>query len=324
MGAFILRRVFFGLLIMFVALSGSFFFFATKFLPLSEEPMLHDYWVWLQGIPSGRSFSTGLLTSHLMSVVGGAFGRTMLLLLLTLAIVVVIAIPVGCIAAATRGSATDYLLRTGSYVAWAVPVFVVGTLAQQGLGRIPGGWGTGWFPSVGWAGECPNGQGIDVHNFQCPAAGHGLTQVGQVIYHLTLPALVLALGFIGVQARYLRNSMIDALDAPYVTVARGKGLSERAVLMRHGFRSALVAFVPALVSDFSLLFGAALVVDYIFQLGGLGTLFINLLQLSAEGNVPVDSYALQLILLLGAAFILTISILSEVTLALLDPRTRLE
>ena len=70
MGAFILRRVFFGLLIMFVALSGSFFFFATKFLPLSETPMLHDYWVWLRGLPSGRSLDDGLLGGHLLSTVG--------------------------------------------------------------------------------------------------------------------------------------------------------------------------------------------------------------------------------------------------------------
>jgi hypothetical protein len=148
----------------------------------------------------------------------------MLLLALTIVVVVVVSIPVGCISAATRGSALDYGLRIGSYVAWAVPVFVVAILLQEGLGRIPGGWGTGWFPAVGWAGKCPNGQGIDPHNFRCSAAGHGLTHAGQVIYHLTLPALTLGLGFVGLEARYLRNSMLDVLDAPYITVARGKGL----------------------------------------------------------------------------------------------------
>jgi peptide/nickel transport system permease protein len=324
MGAFVLRRLALGLLAMFVALSGSFFFFAAKFLPLSETPILHSYLVWLRGIPSGRSLNDGLLGGHLVATVGAAFGRTMLLLALTLVIVVVIAIPVGCLAAAMRGTVVDYLLRVGTYIAWAVPVFVVAILLQEGFGRTPGGWGTGWFPSIGWAGQCPNGQGIDPHNFQCPAAGHGLTHVAEVIYHLTLPALALALGFIGLNARYLRNSVVDALDAPYVTVARAKGLPERVVVMRHALRNAFVAFVPAIVSDLGVLFGAALVVDVIFQLGGLGTLFIGLLQLDADSNTPVDTYELQLMLLFAACVMLTASMIGEILLGLFDPRTRLE
>ena len=324
MGAFVLRRLALGLLAMFVALSGSFFFFAAKFLPLSETPILHSYLVWLRGIPSGRSLNDGLLGGHLVATVGAAFGRTMLLLALTLVIVVVIAIPVGCLAAAMRGTVVDYLLRVGTYIAWAVPVFVVAILLQEGFGRTPGGWGTGWFPSIGWAGQCPNGQGIDPHNFQCPAAGHGLTHVAEVIYHLTLPALALALGFIGLNARYLRNSVVDALDAPYVTVARAKGLPERVVVMRHALRNAFVAFVPAIVSDIGVLFGAALVVDVIFQLGGLGTLFIGLLQLDADSNTPVDTYELQLMLLFAACVMLTASMIGEILLGLFDPRTRLE
>jgi peptide/nickel transport system permease protein len=143
-----------------------------------------------------------------------------------------------------------------------------------------------------------------------------------VIYHLTLPALALALVFIGVHSRFLRNSLIEALDAPYITVARAKGLTERAVLLRHALRNAFVAFVPALVSDLGLILGGALAVDYIFQLGGLGTVLIALLELDIDGVPQVDVYALQLALLLGAAVILTASILSEVVLALLDPRTR--
>ena len=254
----------------------------------------------------------GLLSGHLVSVVGSAFGRTMLLLALTLVIVVVIVVPVGCLAAATRGSVVDYTLRIGTYIAWAVPVFIVAILLQEGFGRIAGGWGTGWFPAVGWAGQRPNGQGIDPHNFECPAAGHGLTHVGEVIYHLMLPALALALGFIGLNARYLRNSVIDALDAPYVTVARGKGLTERAVVMHHALRNAFVAFVPAIVSDLGLLFGAALAVDYIFQLGGIGSLFIGLLQLNADANVPVDTYELQLALLFAAGVMLAASMLGEI------------
>lgn len=324
MAGFLLRRLIVGLLAVFTALSLSFFYFASKFLPLRGTSTLHAYWVWLKGIPTGRSLLHGLLYPHLMPMVGAAFGRTMLLLALSLVIVVLIAVPVGCISAATNGSALDFVLRLGTYVAWAVPGFVVAIVLQDGFGRIPGGWGLGWFPPVGWAGNCPNGQGVDQHNFQCPAAGHGLMHVGQVLYHLTLPALALALAFVGMNARYLRAALVDALDAPHVTVARAKGLTERSLLVHHGLRNAFVTFVPALVSGLGLIFGAALVVDYIFQLGGIGTLFINLLQYTTDGIVDVDTYALQFLLLLGAAVLLASSVLSEAVVALLDPRMRLD
>jgi peptide/nickel transport system permease protein len=322
LGGFLVRRLSFALVAAFLGTSGAFLFFASKFTPLRSQPLGHAYWVWLRGIPSGRSFSHGVFIPHLLPLVGAAFGRMVLLLVLTFVIVLAIAVPLGTLAAAKRGSALDVFLRGTSYFAWAVPGFLVATLLQGALGRVPGGWGLGWFPEVGWAGNCPNGQGIDQHNFQCPAAGHGIVHVGQVLYHLTLPAVALAFGFIGVQARYLRNSLIDALDAPHITVARGKGLTEWGVLLHHGLRNALVAFVPAVVSDFGALFGAAFAVDYIFQLGGLGTLFILLIQVNVDGIVDVDTYALVLTLLLGAGVMLLVSFLGDLALAMLDPRTR--
>src|SRR4051794_2920075 len=118
MASFFLRRLIFGLLAMFVALSLSFFYFASKFYPLRAQSTSHAYWVWLKGIPTGRSLSHGLLNPHLLPMVGAAFGRTMALLALTLVIVVIIAVPLGCISAATRGSALDFGVRIGTYIAW--------------------------------------------------------------------------------------------------------------------------------------------------------------------------------------------------------------
>ncbi len=324
MAGFFLRRLIFGLFAMFLAVSLSFFYFASRFYPLRSQPTLHAYWAWLRGIPTGQSLSHGLLNAHLLPMVGAAFGRTMALLALTLVIVVVVAVPLGCVSAATRGSGLDLGVRIGTYVAWAVPAFVVAIVFQQGFGHLPLGWGLGWFPAVGWAGTCPGGAGVDISTGLCPAAGHGLTHVWQVIYHLMLPAFALALGFIAINARYLRNSLLETLDAPYIAVARGKGLSERAVLLRHGLRNAFVVFVPALVSDIGLIFGGALVVDYVFKLGGMGTLFLALLPYQADGIVLVDTYALMLLFVFAAVVMITASTLGEAVVALLDPRVRLE
>jgi peptide/nickel transport system permease protein len=333
---FILRRLVVGVIALFVGLSASFFFWGTQYPPLKGTPILHDYWVWVRGLPTGHSLTHGLLLSTgtgtsafvspgsapILSIVVGPLARTLLLVAVTIVLVVVTAVVLACVAAAKRGSALDLGLRAGSYLTWAVPGFVLATVLQEGLGRLPGGWGLGWFPYIGWAGECPNGQGIDSHNFQCPSGGTGLTHVGLVLDHLALPAIALALGFIGLHARYLRSSLLDALAAPYVTVARGKGLTERTVLLRHALRNALVTFVPAVLSDFGALFGAAMVVDYIFSLGGLGQLFIGMLNLNADALVPIDTYQMQLILLFAGGLMLLASVLGETAVALLDPRAR--
>jgi ABC-type dipeptide/oligopeptide/nickel transport system permease component len=79
---------------------------------------------------------------------------------------------------------------------------------------------------------------------------------------------------------------------------------------------------PVLVSDFGLLVGAAFAVDIVFQLGGLGQMFIVALNLNVDAMVPVDTNALQLALLLGAGLMFLSSLLGEVSLSSLDPRTR--
>ena len=332
MGGFLLRRLAFGLIAVFGVLTASFFFWTMKFWP--STPAFHAYWVWLRGIVNGQSFTTGSLPdphpvpgqeelpANLWTYVYSPFGRTLLLLALTLLLVLLIAVPLGLLAAAFRGRAVDVALRISSYAVWAVPGFLLASILQDALGALPRTWGIHVFPTGGWAGECPNGMGIDFSNLHCPAAGTGLNHVGLVLWHLALPAISLALGFIGLHSRYLRNALIDTLGEPYIAVARGKGLNERRVVFRHALRNALVTFVPVLVSDFGLLFGGAFAVDLVFQLGGAGQMFIEALNLGVDALVPVDTNALQLVLLLGAGLIFVGSVLGEVALWFIDPRTR--
>jgi peptide/nickel transport system permease protein len=143
------------------------------------------------------------------------------------------------------------------------------------------------------------------------------------LYYLTVPALALALGFIGLHSRYLRSSLVDALDAPYVTVARAKGLPERVVVLRHALRNSLVTFAPAILTDFGAIFGASLAVDWVFQLNGIGTLFIGVLNVNST-SASIDAYAAELLLVIGGVCVLGASILSELLVGFLDPRVRLE
>lgn len=319
---FVLRRLVLSVVVLLVACSASFCFFATHYEPLRGTPLPRAYWQWLRGLATGRSFTHGIVFGPFGGQVLDSLERTLALLALTLVFVVVFATLLGCLAAATRGSALDLLLRIGSYVAWAVPAFLLGLVLQQTLGKIAGGPGLGLFPPAGWAGQCPGGLGIDLHTFRCPAAGTGMGFVGNVLYHLALPAVALAGGFVGLHSRYLRASLVDSLAAPYVTVARAKGLPERSVLLRHALRNSLIAFVPAVLTDFGAIFGASLAVDWVFRLGGLGGLFVGILNVQSTSPV-LDTYAAEVLLLIGGAGVLLASLLGELAIGFLDPRVRL-
>jgi peptide/nickel transport system permease protein len=320
---FLLRRLLLALVVLLIASSATFCFFASEYQPLKAEPLSHAYWEWLRGLPTGRSLSHSELSGPLLPVVAPAVGHTLALLALTLVFVLAFALAFGCLSAASRGSALDAVLRAASYLAWSVPAFLVALVLQQSLGKYAGGYGLGWFPNGGWPGTCPFGLGIDPKTLRCPGSGFGLSRIANVLYYLTVPALALALGFIGLHSRYLRSSLVDALDAPYVTVARAKGLPERVVVLRHALRNSLVTFAPAILTDFGAIFGASLAVDWVFQLNGIGTLFIGVLNVNST-SASIDAYAAELLLVIGGVCVLGASILSELLVGFLDPRVRLE
>jgi peptide/nickel transport system permease protein len=170
-------------------------------------------------------------------------------------------------------------------------------------------WWT-YIPVRGWPGICPNGApGCEVH---------GAAYVRELVRYLALPSIALATSFIGMHARYVRSSLLTALGAPYVTTARAKGLSERQVVIRHALRTSVVPFTSALLLDFGSIFGAAMAVDWVFNLGGIGSLFVQTI-----AGETLDPSAVQLILVLTAALVLLMSLLADLTVAWLDPRVRL-
>jgi peptide/nickel transport system permease protein len=238
---------------------------------------------------------------------------------MTSVIVIALSIPLGCLGAARRGSILDVGLRLSSYVAGAIPAFLLALTFQRFFGSRPDGPWYAVFPASGWGGVCAVPFGAEPGSFRCPSLPE---RVGPVLFHLLLPSLALALGFAALYARYLRNSLLDALDSGYITVARGKGLPERVVLFRHALRNALVTYTAVAFADLSAFFGVGLAVDYVFRLNGLGTYFITTLQLNVDGVVDIDTYALVTALLFSGALVLAASLVGEILLWRLDPRTR--
>jgi peptide/nickel transport system permease protein len=318
---FVIRRLLLAAAVVFAFSFLSFIFFAGRFEPLKEHPVLPQYWTWLRGIPSGRSLSRGsgvVFDERLWPTLLPSLAHTLVLLALTLLLVVVFALAFATVGAVIRGSALDVLLRASAYLAWGIPAFLLALIVQQVLNAIGGSRGVGPFPIAGWPGSCPTGIGINAGTISpCPAAGGGIDYLGNVLRYVTLPALALSVSFVGLHGRQLRSLLVVALGAPFTTTARAKGLPERTVVLRHALRASLATFVAALLADFGAIFSAALAIDWVFQLNGLGSLFIE----EVNPNVPtLDAYAVQLLLLVTGGLLVLFSLLSDLVVPLLDPR----
>jgi peptide/nickel transport system permease protein len=335
--AFLLRRLLLGVVVLAVLSCASFCFFAWQsppgFVPgarpdpnVPHPALLSQYWDWVRGLWGGTSWAAMTQPAYYrnFTVAGpsilGALGHTLVLLAFTLTLVVVFAGAIGLVAAARRGSGLDLGLRVLSYLAWAVPAFLLALLVQSLANRIGGSRGVGPFPLAGWPGQCPAAFGLN-RGFltPCPAAGTGARYVLNVARYTTLPALTLAVAFIGLHARHLRTALIDSLDSQYIVTARAKGLSERRVLLRHALRSSLVTFTGALLADVGAIFGAAMAVDYVFELNGLGTAFVSAFPVDIGS---VSTYVVEPLIVLTAILVILSSILSDLAVLWLDPRVR--
>jgi len=250
-----------------------------------------------------------------------AFVHTGLLLAGTALLVVCFSLLLGILAATRAGSALDGVLRGFSYAAWAVPSFVLALMLQSAFNWAGSRFGFRWFELSGWPGSCI-GQGG--YSYPCEPTGGGLHHAVEVVRHLVVPTLALSVAFIGLHSRYLRSSLLVALNAPFTTTARAKGLPERRVVLRHALRNSLATFASALLLDFGAIFGAAMAVDWVFRLNGLGTLFIAEVAGIGSGDSPryLNPYAIESLLTGAAALVVCSSVLAEVVVLRLDPRTR--
>jgi peptide/nickel transport system permease protein len=338
--AFLGRRVLLAAGVLLAVSFGSFVLIATKFStqcpsqfsPTGGFPPLAAnvgqasslYWDWLRTVPSGRAVGA-VCGSSIAEPLWTGIGHTAALLALTALFVIVLSLALGTLAAARAGSVLDALFRAFSYTVWAVPSFLLALMLGSVVTWARERFGFHAFAKDGWPGYCPITYNL-YSQTGCPPAGSGVHYVVAVLQHITVPALALALAFVGVHSRYLRSSLLVSLHAPFTTTAYAKGLSERRVVLHHALRNSLATFTSVLLLDFGALFGAAMAVDWVFHLNGLGTLFISEIGGVGSGDGPryLDAYAVESLLTVAAALVVTSGVLAECAVAWLDPRARVQ
>ncbi|GLV84638.1 ABC transporter permease [Streptomyces lavendulae subsp. lavendulae] len=252
-----------------------------------DDPFLVRYFRWLGDVLQGDFGRSITYRTDVSRLLADRLPVTLFLIAMALAVVVVVGLLLGRIAA-VRGGTTDSAILVTTTFAVGTPSFVAAVLLQ-GLFAVR----LGWFPSSG--------------------GGDGL---GDMLWHLTLPAIALALYLIGMLARVTRSAMLEALDSEHVTVARSRGVPERQVIRRHVFRNSLGTVLTTGGLIVSTLLVCTILVETAFSIGGIG----QLLELSTTTK---DFPTVQAISLIIVALFMTVNLIVDLLLPLVDPRVTL-
>jgi peptide/nickel transport system permease protein len=215
-------------------------------------------------------------------------------------VTLLIAIPVGILSAVRQYSKFDHLVTSITFVGQSIPIFWFGLILL--------------LVFYVWLENPLTGEPL------LPAGGVQTMgapfSIGDRIVHLILPVTMLAAGWVAWYSRFLRASMLETIHQDYVRTARAKGLSERLVILRHGFRNAAIPLVTLMALDVPFLFTGALFTEVIFAWPGMGRLFYD----AAERR---DYGLLMAIIMITSALIILANILADMLYAWLDPRIRL-
>ena len=142
-------------------------------------------------------------------------------------------------------------------------------------------------------------------------------EFGEWVKYLVLPTITLTIGSLASLSRYVRNSMLDALNQDYIRTARAKGLKEKTVIYSHAFRNALIPVVTALTWAILGMFSGSAITERIFSYRGIGNELITAVMAQDYNVILALSMFYAMLTLLG-------NLLMDVAYALVDPRVKLD
>lgn len=264
------------------------------------EPMYVQFWHFLDNVTHFRLGYSYQFQQSVSSLVAERVGPTLLLMGSSTVISVVLGLWLGIRSGWRHGSTFDRVASGTSLVLWSAPTFWLGiillVLFSVGIGPLHG-----IFPAGGM--ESPD------------LAGNVLTKVGNVAWHLVLPAGTLVLVIFAQYVTIMRSSIIDELGSPYLLTARAKGLRDDEVRSRHAVPNALLPSVTLIFLQLGGMISGAITVEVVFSWPGLGYLTYQALQ------IP-DIQLLEGTFIFFSAAVIFMNVLADVAYRFLDPRVR--
>jgi peptide/nickel transport system permease protein len=255
-----------------------------------DLPLPVQYWHWASAMLHGDMGRSLVMERPVAPLLWFAFGNSAILAVAAMTVVATLGTAMGVVAAVWHGRWPDHTVSVFSYLGISVPEFYWGLVLILVFGST--------FHLL-------------------PTSGNGSLHdgLGSFLSYLILPVVTLTLTLLAHVSRLTRSSMTEELDGMYVKVARARGLPERAVVLRHALRNALLPTITVLAQDFGFLIGGIVAVETIFAYPGLGQLLIFSLQ---RQDLPLMQGA---ILILTAVFCLA-NLGADLLYGVLNPRIR--
>lgn len=248
-----------------------------------DRPVWEQYASYLMQLAQGNLGRSYVQKTEVATLIWSRLPATLLLMAGAIFFELAIGLPAGIYAATKRGRKSDRGIMIFSFAGVSAPQFVVGLLLLYVFAYL-----LGWFPMSGYG----------------------------TLGHLILPALTLGIAGGGWYSRMIRSSMIEVLRQDYVRTARAKGVGERAVVLVHALRNAVLPIVAMIGLDIGLFMSGAVVVESVFGWPGIG-------QLAWQAIQRLDIPIIMGVTLVAAGAIVLGNLLADLIAPLVDPRVRL-
>jgi peptide/nickel transport system permease protein len=262
----------------------------------TDQPMVVQFLAFIKGLVTldfGNSMWTG---RPIIEEVGLRFQLSLQVAIMATLTAILLAIPLGTVSAVKQNTWIDYIVRAFSIAGVAMPSFWLGILIILGILITSKAWfGTPWMPPITYV----------------PIWVDPLTNLSMLIW----PALATGYRYSAVATRMTRSAMLEVLREDYVRTARAKGLFQQLIVRRHALRNALLPVITIIGIEFAFLMGGLVVTEQVFNLNGLGKLFV-------ESVSNQDYNMTQALVMLVVGIFAVTNLVVDIVYAWLDPRIR--
>ncbi len=261
-----------------------------------DQPILVQYFKWLI---NALKFDLGYSFSYhvpVIEIIKERVGNTLFLSITSAVLAWGLAVPLGIIAAVKPNTIIDKFIQLFSFTFMSIPNFFLAFLMLFVAVK------TGIFPTGG--ATSPDYEQLSL-----------LGKIADRLWHVSLPAFVLAVGSLAGLVRLVRSTMLESLQAEYVLFARAKGLKEKDIILRHALKNALNPFITLLGFEIASLLSGAALVEIIVNWPGMGMLML-------DAVLSQDLYLVMGGLYIGAIMLIIGNLIADILLAKIDPRVR--
>lgn len=249
-----------------------------------DKPFVVQYFTWLGNLLKGDMGTSYVSNKPVFSTFVSKLPATLLLTAISILLTVLISIPLGIWSAVKQNTATDYVIRTASFIGNSLPNFFVSLLLMYFFAiRL------GWFPVI--------------------SGGVSLQSVA-------LPALTLAIAMSAKYLRQVRATVLDELSKDYVLGARARGVKFSTTLIRSVMKASLVTIITLLTLSIGSLLGGTAIVESIFMWDGVGKLAVDAINMR---DYPI----IQAYVMWMAIIYVVVNLITDLSYHFLDPRIRL-